>query len=132
MRAYHSRKQLLTASLCGNALGHMDCNLGRWRGRPRHSTGADAPAGMVFPSTSWVVHRNCTWLAGYHASTASSVLSVNGVLQVLAQHTLRGDAMMTVRRPGECNYFADPGCELVRPNKQFTEKQLQVRNPVDP
>jgi hypothetical protein len=47
--------------------------------------------------------------------------------QVLARHTLNGDAMITVRRPGDCNFFTDPGCEVARPNKQFTEKQQQVR-----
>ena len=48
---------------------------------------------------------------------------------MLAQHRLSGDAMMTVRRPGDCNFFTDPGCDISRPNKHFSETQLQVRKP---
>jgi putative component of membrane protein insertase Oxa1/YidC/SpoIIIJ protein YidD len=49
------------------------------------------------------------------------------LVQVLARHRLSGTAMMTVRRPGDCNYFTDPGCDISRPNKQFSDTQLQVR-----
>lgn len=49
-----------------------------------------------------------------------------GSSEVLWRHTVRGDAIMTVRPPGGCNLFTDPGCELERPNKQFSEDTLKV------
>lgn len=50
-----------------------------------------------------------------------------GSSEVLWRHTVRGDAIMTVRPPGVCNLFLDPGCELERPNKQFSEDTLKAR-----
>lgn len=63
------------------------------------------------------------------ATMAGSTAHWERVVQVLARHRLSGTAMMTVRRPGDCNYFTDPGCDISRPNKQFSETQLQVRVP---
>ncbi len=60
-------------------------------------------------------------------ATWTAALGTDGNGQLLAQHVVVGDAILTARQPGECNFFTDPGCELQRPNKQFPEKTLLVR-----
>ena len=56
----------------------------------------------------------------------TATLGEDGDSAVLARHRVAGDAIMTVRRPGECNFFTQPGCEVARPNKHFSEKTLAV------
>jgi hypothetical protein len=81
--------------------------------------------------------ERCPTVAGtsaglaYQRSRLAAQLTGKHFLQVLAQHRLSGTAMMTVRRPGDCNFFTDPGCDISRPNKQFSETQLQARRPAE-
>ena len=44
----------------------------------------------------------------------------------LTQREVRGDTLVTVRAPGDCNFFTQPGCTLPRPDKHFSEGTLKV------
>ena len=37
------------------------------------------------------------------------------------------DSAFAVRRPGECRYFVDPGCEVALTKPAFTPKDVEVR-----
>lgn len=61
--------------------------------------------------------RDVRRISGRNASSAS--------FRALPQ--VRGDTHLVVRRPGDCNFFADPGCRLPLPHLTFSVDTLKKR-----